>query len=63
MRHPLNMTDRATGTEIIIDTRMWSKTIKLVLFSEIFIPNEFKYICFPSCTEFFNTVLLLCILS
>lgn len=59
-RYHLNMTNRATGTEILIDIRMWSKTIELVLFSEIFFPNEFKYIYFPYCTEFYNTVLILC---
>ena len=60
IRYHLNATNRATGTEIIIDIRMWSKTIELVLFSEIFIPSEFKYICFPYCTEFYNLALIFC---
>ena len=57
------MTNRATGAEIIIGTMVCSKTTKLVLFSEIFILNEFKYIYFSYLKEFCNILLIFCILN
>lgn len=40
-------------TEIILGIMMWSEA-ELILFSEIFIVNEFKFFCFSYLTGFYD---------